>query len=74
MSLVPRAIARKASSTVPAAIPASIARMVTTRLYRAGKVVKENFPVDDISDHIGEKGCTVWADLTAPSEADLASI
>ena len=48
--------------------------MVTTRLYRAGKIVKENFPVDDISDRVGEEGSTVWADFTAPSEADLTSI
>lgn len=48
--------------------------MVTTRLYRAGKIVKEGFAVEEISDHLGEKGCTVWADFTAPSEADLASI
>ena len=74
MSLVPRAIAKKASSTLPAGIPASIVGMVTTRLYRAGKIVKENFPVDDISDRVGEEGSTVWADFTAPSEADLASI
>lgn len=74
MSLVPRAIAKKASSTLPAGIPASIVGMVTTRLYRAGKIVKENFPVDDISDRVDEEGSTVWADFTAPSEADLTSI
>lgn len=48
--------------------------MVTTRLYRGGKIVKENFPVADISDHTGESGCTVWADFTSPSQADLAAI
>jgi magnesium transporter len=48
--------------------------MVTTRLYRGGKIVKENFPVADISEHTGEQGCTVWADFTSPNERDLAAI
>lgn len=48
--------------------------MATTQLYRGGKLVKSDFPVADISDHILEKGCTVWADFVDPTEEDLASI
>ena len=48
--------------------------MATTRLYRAGKLVKEGFPVAEISDHIASKDCTVWADFINPDEADLADI
>jgi len=48
--------------------------MSTTRLYKNGALVKENFPVADISDHIAVKGCAVWADFVSPTEADLASI
>lgn len=48
--------------------------MATTRLYKNGALVKEDFPVADISDHILEKGCAVWADFVSPTEADLASI
>ncbi|WP_349899420.1 magnesium transporter CorA family protein [Parafrigoribacterium soli] len=48
--------------------------MATTRLYRAGKVVKNNFPVADISEHTAETGCTVWADFVSPTPADLAAI
>jgi magnesium transporter len=48
--------------------------MVTTRVYRAGKIVKENFPVADISDFVSEKGCTVWADFVSPTMSDLADI
>lgn len=48
--------------------------MATTQLYRGGKLVKSDFPVADISDHILEKGCTVWADFVDPTEADLAAI
>ena len=48
--------------------------MATTRLYRAGTLVKEGFPVAEISDHIEAKDCTVWADFINPSEEDLADI
>jgi magnesium transporter len=48
--------------------------MVTTRLYRGGSIVKEDFPVADISEHLLEEGCTVWADFVSPSEQDLADI
>ncbi len=48
--------------------------MVTTRLYTDGVLKKSGFPVEDISEHITEKGCTVWADFVSPSAADLATI
>jgi len=48
--------------------------MATTRLYRNGALVAEGFDVADISDHIQNDGCTVWADFISPTEADLASI
>ncbi|GAB2451479.1 magnesium transporter [Conyzicola lurida] len=48
--------------------------MVTTRLYRAGKLVKTDFPVAEISDYCEEKDATVWADFTSPTAEDLAAI
>ena len=48
--------------------------MVSTRLYRAGKLVKSDFPVSEISDHLAEADATVWADFTSPTAADLESI
>ena len=48
--------------------------MAKTRLYRDGVLVKEGFDVADISDHIMEEGCVVWADFVSPTEEDLASI
>jgi magnesium transporter len=48
--------------------------MVPTRVYRAGKIVKENFPVAEISDYLDEGGCTVWADFISPTASDLAAI
>ncbi len=48
--------------------------MATTRLYRNGRLVESDFPVADISDHLAEKGCTVWADFVSPGPEDLAAI
>jgi magnesium transporter len=48
--------------------------MATTRLYRGGALVERDFPVTDISEHIGERDCAVWADFVNPSVADLADI
>jgi magnesium transporter len=48
--------------------------MVTTRFYRAGTMVKEGFPVADISNHLGTDGDTVWADFVSPTEQDLKDI
>jgi magnesium transporter len=45
-----------------------------TRLYRHGELVSEGFPPEDISDHLAEDGITVWLDMCAPTEADLALI
>jgi len=48
--------------------------MATTQLYKGGKLIKRDFPVADISDHIAAKAGTVWADFIDPSVEDLAVI
>jgi magnesium transporter len=48
--------------------------MTRTRLYRSGVLEAENFPVQDISEHITQPGVTVWLDMCAPDEQDLATI
>jgi magnesium transporter len=48
--------------------------MVTTRLYRAGRLVATDFPVADISEYLGLDDATVWADFSAPTAEDLAAI
>jgi len=48
--------------------------MVTTRLYRSGKLVKTDFPVAEISDYLTEPDATVWADFTSPTADDLKII
>jgi magnesium transporter len=45
-----------------------------TRLYRDGKLVLENFPVQDISAHLEQAGACVWLDYCAPSATELAAI
>ncbi|MHB1433625.1 MAG: magnesium transporter CorA family protein [Streptosporangiaceae bacterium] len=43
-----------------------------TRLYRAGSLVAQGFPVAEISDHLSEDDTIVWLDLQAPDRADLS--
>ena len=49
--------------------------MAHTRLYRDGQLALEDFPVEDISDHLDGGGPdVVWLDLCAPTPADLAMV
>ncbi len=48
--------------------------MTRTRLYRSGVLEAENFPVEDISQHLTQAGVTVWLDLCAPDADDLTTI
>ncbi|MBG0827233.1 magnesium transporter CorA family protein [Planomonospora sp. ID67723] len=48
--------------------------MDRTRLYRNGVLVKENFPIDDVSECVGDPGAVVWFDICAPTNGDLARI
>lgn len=42
-----------------------------TRVYRNGLLVKEGFPIADVSDYVSEPDTSVWVDLTAPEPADF---
>jgi magnesium transporter len=48
--------------------------MVRTRLYRNGVLEAENFPAAEVSAYLDDPTATVWLDLCAPTEADLATI
>jgi hypothetical protein len=48
--------------------------MARTRLYRDGELVREDFPVSEISDHIVEPNAFVWLDYCAPTGEELATI
>lgn len=45
-----------------------------TRLYREGKLVLEDFPPADISEHLRDPGACIWLDYCEPTEAELATI
>ncbi|MEV5408241.1 magnesium transporter CorA family protein [Thermopolyspora sp. NPDC052614] len=48
--------------------------MSRARLYRNGVLEAEGFPVSEVSEHVRDPSATVWFDLCAPSEAELAAI
>ncbi len=50
------------------------ALMARTRLYRDGKLALEDFPVQDISEHVKDEDACVWLDYCAPTEAELETI
>ena len=45
--------------------------MPRTRCYRNGVLTDEDFPVEDVSEHLAESSSIVWIDLCAPDVADL---
>jgi magnesium transporter len=42
-----------------------------TRLYRAGRLEKDDFPVEDLSEFIDEPDTMLWVDLCEPDATDL---
>ncbi|WP_432829499.1 magnesium transporter CorA family protein [Dactylosporangium sp. CA-092794] len=44
--------------------------MARTRLYRHGRLEAEDFPLDDISEHLKDPDAVVWLDLTDPRPDD----
>jgi magnesium transporter len=48
---------------------------IRTRLYRDGRLLKENFPPHEISDELRDRhGCTIWLDLCEPTHEQLEII
>lgn len=45
--------------------------MISTRLYRDGKLAESDFDSALVSDHLQESGTHVWLDLAAPQASDL---
>ena len=48
--------------------------MVRTRLYRAGVLEAEDFPLADVSDHVQDPAAVVWIDLCEPGSGDLERV
>ncbi|MGN6606764.1 MAG: magnesium transporter CorA family protein [Jatrophihabitans sp.] len=45
--------------------------LVRTRLWRNGTLEKEDFPITELSDHLDEPDCVVWADILRPDAHTL---
>jgi magnesium transporter len=45
-----------------------------SRAYRSGKLVAENFPLQDVSDWIEYEDAAVWYDLESPSAEELEQL
>ncbi|WP_405725331.1 magnesium transporter CorA family protein [Streptomyces sp. NBC_01537] len=48
--------------------------MARTRLYRNGTLVLEDFPADDISEHLADPSSVVWLDLLRPGPEEFAMV
>ncbi|MGB7980894.1 MAG: magnesium transporter CorA family protein [Candidatus Nanopelagicales bacterium] len=47
---------------------------VRTRLWRAGHLVSDDFPLAEVSDRLAEDGSLVWVDLCHPDHATLSRL
>ena len=47
---------------------------VTSRVWKDGKVVAENFPFERISDWVADQNCVVWVDLPSTELSQLAAL
>ena len=47
---------------------------VRTRLWFDGRMQTENFPLDDVSEHLHRDGALVWVDLLNPNHTLLAEL
>ena len=48
--------------------------MPRNRQYQNGKLIRENFPIEEISDCFEDSDSVVWLDLESPSSDDLHAI
>ena len=46
-------------------------RMPDTRCYRDGVLSDENFPLEEVSEHLAEESSLVWVDLCGPDQKAL---
>jgi magnesium transporter len=46
----------------------------TSRAWRNGELVAENFPLSEVSEYLAQDDCLVWADVCAPDHAELQQI
>jgi magnesium transporter len=68
---------RPTDSSSPALTPVTSppSGAIRTRLYRDGKLTKEDFPPEQISDELRQRhGCVIWLDLCEPNSEQLEII
>lgn len=66
------AVLSEDDGNAPAAPATPSPGAIRTRLYRDGRLVKENFPPSQISDELREReGCTIWLDMCDPTPEQL---
>jgi magnesium transporter len=62
-------------STPTTAKPGPHPGSIRTRLYRDGRLIKEDFPPQEISAELRERhGCAIWLDLCEPTHEQLGII
>jgi magnesium transporter len=66
--------ASRSDADPPRHDPSSTDEKARTRLYQGGVMVLENFPVEDVSEHLEKPGSVVWVDLCAPDADDLSHV
>lgn len=52
----------------------SVMAQTLTRVYRAGVLEAESFPVAEVSDYLDERDTVVWVDFSDPSAEELAEL
>lgn len=48
--------------------------MVRTRCYRDGKLLREGFPIGEVSNHLADPANVLWFDLCRPDTKDLETL
>jgi magnesium transporter len=51
-----------------------VSAQLRSRLWHNGELVKENFPLAELSEHLTKPGYLVWVDLCSPDQEHLARI
>ncbi len=54
--------------------PIARAGRVTTRRWEDGSVVEQDFPLDEVSEHLDRDGSLLWVDLCEPDHAGLLAL
>ena len=68
-------LTKEGTSSIGTAVDQTGNKAIRTRLYRDGKLIKENFPTEEISDELRERhGCIIWLDLCEPDSRQLEII